>query len=156
MDDNGLKLLRAAAFTGMAAAAATAIVVAVRGARDSGSAIAPLNATSHVAWGDDAAAVERVDVKHTALGTGIHIAAGMFWAAVYEKLFGRAAERGAIGTALVGGAAVAALAYVVDYHCVPKRLTPGWEDRVAGRSLAATYTALAASLPLRGLLRRRW
>lgn len=154
MDDSWLKVLRAAVVSGMVAAATTALVVAVRGRSDSGSAIAPLNATSHVAWGEADANTDRVDLKHTALGAGIHAASAVFWAAVYERLFGSAAERGAVGKALAGGAAVAALAYVTDYHLVPKRLTPGWEERVSGRSLAATYGALAASLPLRGLVRR--
>ena len=155
MPDDRNGFLRAAVISGLLAGAATGIVVAVRGARDSGSAVAPINATSHVAWGEEAAGVRAVDVKHTALGAAIHAAAGVFWAGVYEKLFGRHAERGNLTKALAGGAAVAALAYVTDYHLVPKRLTPGWEARVSGRSLAVTYAALAASLPLRALLRRR-
>ena len=65
-------------------------------------------------------------------------------------------DRGELRTALLGGAAVAAAAYVTDYRVVPKRLTPGWESRVTGRSLAAIYTVLALSLPLRGLLRRSY
>jgi hypothetical protein len=85
------------------------------------------------------------------LGTAIHTGAGVFWASVYEKLFGRHAERGDVATAFAGGAIVAALAYVTDYHVVPKRLTPGWEHRISGRSLALTYGVLAASLPLRAL-----
>lgn len=153
---NGMvNLLRAAVVSGLLAGATTAAAVAIRSRRESGSAIAPINATSHVAWGDEAAQVEHVDVKHSALGAAIHASAGVFWAALYEKLFGPRAERGDVAAALAGGAAVAALAYVVDYHVVPKRLTPGWERRVSARSLLMTYGVLAASLPLRALLRRR-
>lgn len=47
---------------------------------------------------------------------------------------------------------MAALAYLVDYHLVPKRLTPGWEERVSDRSLAAIFGAMAVSLPIRRLL----
>jgi hypothetical protein len=53
----------------------------------------------------------------------------------------------------LGGAGVSALAYVTDYHVVPKRLTPGWEERVSNRSLALIYAVLALSFPVRGLLR---
>ena len=87
-------------------------------------------------------------------GVALHVGACIFWAVFYEKLFGRVADRGELPTALLGGAAVATAAYVTDYRVVPKRLTPGWESRVNGRSLAAIYTVLALSLPLRGLLRR--
>jgi hypothetical protein len=79
----------------------------------------------------------------------------VFWASFYEKFFGRAADRGDVGTALLGGGLVAAAAYVTDYHVVPKRLTPGWEARISQPSLFAAYAVLALSLPLRGLLRRR-
>lgn len=152
MQNTWPSLVRAAAVSGVLAAATTAVAVALRGERDSGSAVAPLNATSHVAWGDEASDTETVDWKHTALGVAIHTGAGMFWASVYEKLFGRHAERGDVATAFAGGAAVAALAYVTDYHLVPKRLTPGWEHRISGRSLALTYGVLAATFPVRALL----
>ena len=79
----------------------------------------------------------------------------MFWATFYERYFGRAADRGDVSTALVGGRIVAAAAYVTDYHLVPKRLSPGWEHRLSGRSLVATYAVLALSLRLRGLLAKR-
>lgn len=143
---------KAAAVTGLIGATTTALAVALRGERESGSAIAPINATSHVAWGDAAAHEERADVAHTVLGAAIHTGAGVFWASVYEKLFGERAERGDVAAAFAGGAVVAGLAYLTDYHIVPKRLTPGWEHRVSGRSLALTYAVLALSFPLRGLV----
>ena len=147
--------LRGAAVSGAIAAGTTAATVAIAGARDSGSAVAPINATSHIAWGESAGSVEAVDARHTLMGAALHLGACVFWASFYEKLFGRAADRGDVATGLLGGGLVAAAAYVTDYHVVPKRLTPGWEARVARRSLFAVYTVLALSLPLRGLLRRR-
>ena len=147
--------LRKAALSGAVAAGTTAVCVTLAGKRDSGSAVAPLDATSHIAWGESAGSVETIDTHHTLLGVALHVGACVFWATFYEKYFGRAAERGELGTALLGGGAVAAAAYVTDYHVVPKRLTPGWEYRISRRSLAMIYTVLALSLPLRGLLRRK-
>lgn len=144
-----------AALSGTIACAATAATAAACGSRDSGSAAAAINATSHVVWGRDAADVEDVDLAHTALGFAVNYGASAFWAALYEKWFGDAAERRALGPAAAGALAVTALAYVTDYHVVPKRLTPGWEHRLPPRSLALIYGALALSLPLRGLLRTR-
>ena len=145
--------MRSATLTGAVAACTTGATVTSMGKRDSGSAAAPLNATSHIAWGESAGQVETVDAKHTLLGSVIHLGACMFWATVYERWFGRAAERGNIATALVGAGVVATAAYVTDYRLVPKRFTPGWEQRLSGESLAATYVVLALTLPLRGLLR---
>jgi hypothetical protein len=141
-----------AVVSGSIACAATAAAAAWRGARDGNSAIAPINATSHVLWGPAAADVHVADLKHTASGLLINEGAGVFWAALYERLFGADADKGDVVRAFAGGGIVAAIAYVTDYHLVPKRLTPGWEERISGRSLALVYAALAISLPLRGLL----
>ena len=146
--------MRDALITGSIACIATLAAAALLGARERGSAVAPINATSHILWGDEDAAQARVpDVKHTVPGVALNEGACVFWALFYEKAFGRRAERGDLRAALAGGAAVAALAYLVDYHLVSKRLTPGWELQLSRRSLAAMYAALALSFPLRGIFR---
>jgi hypothetical protein len=142
-----------AVITGSIACAATLAVVAAFGARTR-RPVAPINAISHVLWGEEASRAARPDFRHTVPAVAINEGASVFWAALYERAFGRLAENGQIGRALLGGAGVAALAYAVDYHLVPKRLTPGWEYHLGGRSLAAVYAALALSLPVRGLLKR--
>ena len=141
--------------SGAIASTAAAATAAARGARDSGSAIAPINATSHIVWGSEAGDVDRIRATYTLPGLALNAGAGVFWAMLYERVFGEVAERGDAARAIAGGAAVAALAYVTDYHLVPKRLTPGWEMRISRRSLALVFTALALALPVRGLLRNR-
>lgn len=154
MNRANAELWKAAAVSGAVACAVTAAAAAAAGARSSGSAVAPINAISHVLYGSRAARVRRVDASHTATGLAINYGASTFWAGIYEAAFGRAAERGELAKAAAGAAAVAALAYVTDYHLVPKRLTPGWEERMPLRSLAFVYGALALCLPLRALARR--
>jgi hypothetical protein len=148
-------MLRDALVTGSIACVATLAAAALLGARERGSAVAPINATSHILWGEEAAQARKPDLKHTVPGVALNEGACVFWAAFYEKAFGHRAERGDIAAAVAGGGATAALAYLVDYHLVSKRLTPGWELQLSGRALAVMYAALALSLPLRGLLRRR-
>jgi hypothetical protein len=131
---------------------ATLAAAAVRGRVDSGSAVAPINATSHIVLGPAAGDVDGLDLKHTLLGVVINAGASVFWASIYQPLFDRAGQRGGMGISVLGGAAVAALAYLVDYRLMPKRLTPGWECRVSGRSLAMIFCAMAASLPVRRML----
>ncbi len=144
--------LRDGVLSGAIAGAATAAVAALCGIRERGSAIAPLNASSHILHGPDAGRVTDVDLEHTAVGLPIHVGSAMLWATLYERAFGGAADRGEVGKALAGGYAIAALAYLVDYHGVPKRLTPGWEHSISGGSVALVFGALALSLPVRGLI----
>jgi hypothetical protein len=128
------------------ATAATTAVVAFLGKRETGSAAAPLNATSHIAWGEEAATHDEVDAKHTGTGVVLNASAMLAWAAVQDLVLGSWVRRGSRGRALVAGAATAAAAYVTDYFLVPKRFTPGFEKRLSKPALGVIYTALAASL----------
>src|SRR5699024_1798109 len=85
--------------------------------------------------------------KYTSVGFAANYGASVFWALLYEAL-GRGRRRSA-GRALRDGAITSAVAYVVDYHVVPRRLTPGFELRVPGRALTAVYGALAVGLARR-------
>jgi len=48
---------------------------------------------------------------------------------------------------------VTAGAYLIDYHLIPSRFTPGFEKRLSGKSLAAVFVALAMGLAARDLKR---
>lgn len=130
----------------------TTLITSLLGKKETGSAAAPLNATSHILWGDEAATKDQVDAKHTAVGAGLNAAAMYAWSAVFEGVFGKWVRRAdsaggsPIARAAVAGASVSALAYVTDYFLVPKRLTPGFEKRLSPMALATTYGILAASL----------
>jgi hypothetical protein len=105
---------------------------------------AGLNAVSHILWGDEAARVDRFDVQHTLAGGVLNAGAMASWAAVNEML---PRARGT-GSAIAKGALVSALAYLVDYYVVPKRLTPGFEKRFSPPAMLALYATLAAGLAL--------
>jgi hypothetical protein len=139
---------------GSLAGLVTTAAVALAGRREARSAVAPINATSHVLWGDEAGTTDAVDLKHTVPGLLINTGAGIFWALVHELLLARSDPRDR-ATAAAAGAAVGALAYAVDYHLIPRRLTPGWELRLPLRGVALGFVALGASLAVAGLLRAR-
>lgn len=132
--------------SGAAAGIATTVTALVAGKREAGSYAAPLNATSHAAWGEVAARQDKASLKFTGMGLLFNGAAAMFWAGLYEKWFapriGKSLQRSSLRP-LVGAAAVTAGAYITDYYLVPKRLTPGFEKRVSGKALATIYGALA-------------
>ena len=140
--------------TGTNALAATSLAATLLSRHESDSAVRPLNAATHIAYGREAEHVDDVDLKHTALGIAINIGASVFWATLFEKAFGRTADRGDVAKAAFGAKAVADLAYLTDYHVLPRRLSPGWEAGVSERSVLVLFNVLAASLPVRGLLRR--
>lgn len=131
-------------------ASTAALVLAARA--EGKPAPRPTNATSHWLHGERAAAVEGVDLDHTAVGYATHHAATVFWALFYEAWL---ASRPRPPTALLGGALVlSGVAAAVDYGATPARFTPGWEFVLSKRSMAAAYLAMAAGLAVTAALRR--
>jgi hypothetical protein len=141
-------MLGRALVSGTLAAAAVTLVASLAGRRATGSSAAALNATSHFLWGHGAARRNAYSLKYTGVGFAANYGASVFWALLYEALGSRQRTR---SRALRDAAATAAIAYVVDYHVVPKRLTPGFELRIPSKALAAVYAALALGLSLRDL-----
>jgi hypothetical protein len=139
--------------SGTLAAAAVTLAVSLASRRVARSAPAALNATSHFLWGDAAARRDDYSLKYTATGFATNYAASVLWAFLYELLAARRPRTP--GRALADGALVSGVAYVTDYHVVPKRLTPGFELRLPAKALACAYVALALGLSLRDLARRR-
>lgn len=144
-------MLGRALVSGTLAAAAVTVVASVAARRATGSSAAALNATSHFLWGDRSARRNALSLKYTGVGAAANYGASVFWALFYEALRPRRHTR---AHALRDGALVSTLAYVVDYHVVPRRLTPGFELRLSGRALAGIYAALALGLAARDLVRR--
>lgn len=150
--------LKRAVTSGTVASLGILVVTALAGKRETGFYAAPINATSHIVWGDKAALQDRPSLKYTLTGLVLNHASGIFWAAIYEKFFGAGSRRSAAHRSslrpIIGGAVVSASAYLTDYYLVPKRLTPGFEKRVSGKSLAAVYGVLALGLATYDLLAR--
>ena len=138
-----MTLLKRILLSGSAAAAAVTLVASIAGRRATGAYAAPLNATSHFLWGRRAARKNELSWKYTGTGFAANYGASLFWALFAEALKGPSPSA---ARALASGAAVSALAYVTDYHVVPKRLTPGFELRLPGRALLVIYAALALGL----------
>lgn len=141
-------LLQRALLSGTVAAAAVTLAASLAGRRETGSYPAALNATSHFLWGERAGRKSDYSLKYTGTGFVANYGASVFWALLYEALAGRMPP-------LARGAAVSALAYVIDYHVVPRRLMPGFEMRLPRAALAAAYAALAVGLSARDLLSRK-
>jgi hypothetical protein len=149
-----VRLLGRALTDGSLAGVVTMAALALLGRREAGSGVAPINATSHVLYGDEAGTADRVDAKHTLPGLLINTGAGIFWALVRELTLARTKSPGP-AKAAAAGAATAGLAYAVDYHLIPRRLTPGWERRLSRKSVALGFVALGVALTVAGIVRAR-
>ena len=144
--------------SGLAGGVLSHAAVALRSRAEQGRTDVAMHSVSHIAWGD-APEDHRGDAPHNwAIGTALHHGACVFWATFFEGLFGRQAER-STGAALVGGATIAAAAYVTDYHVVSERFKPGFDAHLSNRSLFLVYASLAIGLAagarLRGLYRHQ-
>lgn len=82
-------LMRRSLVSGSIAGLGVIATAAMTGRRETGSWAAPLNATSHILWGDKAASVNRVSPKYTLPGILLTHASAVFWAVFYEQFFGR-------------------------------------------------------------------
>jgi len=138
--------------SGTCASILSTAALAARGRSEAGSALAPINAVSHWYWGDRATRVDHATVKNTVPGYLTHHATSIFWAVLFEKVFG-GAMRGRPGRTLAMSAATAAVACFVDYQMTPRRLTPGFEHRLSRASLFLVYTAFAAGLAVTEIAR---
>lgn len=142
---NWSEAMRDGVVSGALAAASTAAVLALRGRRDSGSAAAPLNAVSHVYWGDRALHANRPSMRYTGAGLATHVVSALLWGVLYEKLLGERSARPLSQLVRDTAAASAAIA-AVDFGFVPHRLTPGFEHRLSTPSLFGVFVALGLGL----------
>lgn len=141
-----MAFFRNALTTAVLATLGTTVAALVLGARENGDPAAPINATSHIVWGDEAAEQDGFSVEYTLVGAVLNAGAMVGWAALQELILGRWARRGSPVRAAAAGAATSAVAYATDYHLVPERLTPGIEKRLSPAGMAIVYGALAAAL----------
>jgi hypothetical protein len=106
-----------------------------------------MNAVAHIYDGGPPPATDRGG-RNTVLGFTIHTAASLWWALFFEAL----PRKFRSGPA---SSAVAAIAYIVDYHVVHRRLRPGFEAHLSPPSLFCVYAALAAGFAAAARLNRR-
>lgn len=142
-------LVTRALISGTTAAAMATLAAGIAGRFATGSYTAPINATSHITWGEEAARQNKASLKYTGMGALLNYGGSVFWALFYAGLTSR---RHTPGRALLHGGIISTAAYITDYHVVPRRFTPGFEKRLPGKLLALIYTAFGVGLCARDLL----
>jgi len=149
------RVARDAVISGTAASVASAAALMVCSTLKEGSAAGGLNGPSQWLWGEAEAYTREATLRHTATGYAIHHTTSIFWAVLYETIFGGSRTRKSALQHIAEAALSAGTAYVVDYHLTPKRLQPGFEKHVSPRGMVAVYAAFAAGLAFTAILRDR-
>ena len=148
------KTLREGFVSGTLAGLLSAGVLLFTGKRETGSAVAPVNAESHWLWGDESLREDRLTLRHTFTGLVTHQLSTVFWATLYALVRGRKNAVRTVPQALLGGIATSAVAAAFDYTLLPKRLTPGFEKRLSTGSMVAVFAAIAGGIAMGSLLLR--
>jgi hypothetical protein len=152
MDRLWKQALQEGAVAGSVAAVVSAVALVVAGRRDAGSAAAAINAEGHWLWGDAALRADGASAKYTLSGYVTHHLSNVFWATLYARVWGHRPEAKAWPQALAGGIATSAAAALIDYSVVPRRLTPGFENRLSAPSMVGEFGAIAVGLTLGALV----
>jgi hypothetical protein len=147
------RTLRNACLSGSAASVASTLALALCGEVEDGSASGPINGPSQWLWGEEEAYTKATTWRHTASGFAIHHVMSIFWATLYESVFG-SEERKSIARICAEAATVSSVAYLVDYSIAPSRLRPGFKKHLGPKSIFAVYAAFAAGLAITSVVRR--
>ncbi len=113
----------------------------------------PINSVAHIYDGGAPRHENGPSRRNTAVGLALHAGASVWWALFFESLFGARARQDT-RAAINGGAVIAALAYVVDYHVVPRRFRPGFETVLSPAAMLAVYAAVGGGFALGARLHR--
>jgi hypothetical protein len=162
-------LWRGTLLSGGAASLLSTALIMLRSRRETGSVYAGLNAVSHWLWGPRAYRADAPSWQHTAPAALIHHASALVWAALFELLLGLLPRRRAaaatsrkspaaalsLGDVAAAAAVVTAVAALTDLRLVPKRLSPGFENRLRPGSVGLVYLAFGCGLLAMGARRTR-
>ncbi|WEX09577.1 hypothetical protein [Chelativorans sp. AA-79] len=136
---------RYALFSGTAAGLAALLAVMASAMAEGRGVLEPVSATSHWLHGDSAGRTAKADASHTGVGLVTNAASAMFWALPFAFWASRGGPR-SLTHLLCGASVLSALAALLDYGLLPRRLSPGWELAVSKRAVAGAFAAMAAGL----------
>lgn len=148
-----MSFLKNSLIVGGIASAATTMAAIVFSRAEKKPPVAAINAVSHIAWGDSAFGEEKPTIKHTATGAVLNAAAVTSWSMLLQLVLPKKNRN--LTDTLAKTAAVTAAAYVIDYHVVPQRLTPGFEEKLSKKALFGIYTVMAISMALASVNQER-
>ncbi|MBS1705837.1 MAG: hypothetical protein JST40_08180 [Armatimonadetes bacterium] len=114
----------------------------------------PINAISHIVFGESVLGLKNLSFKHTGIGLILNFAALFGWAILMEIILAttKVSTSDLMGNSIVA-LVVTVVAFIVDFHVVPKRLTPGFENVISRGALLLVYLVLMLSLAGAAMMR---
>jgi hypothetical protein len=140
------EILEEAAAPAGLASLATTLALALLSKNDTGSPVAAINSVSHMPFGDEAFDHDEASPKYTITGALLNAAAVSGWALLHEMAVNKTDVKKSPWPLVITSGLISAAAYATDYHVVPKRLTPGFEEKLQPKSMFAVYAILAGAI----------
>ena len=137
--------IQKSSLSGTASGLLMSMVIAMASRARTGRTAPGLNAISHILWGGKAGRQRNWSFRYTVSGLLLNQLACLFWSGFFEALFRDRPNR-LPGQGVPHVILVSFVAYLVDYHVVPKRCTPGFELLFPRAWYPSLYAGLAASL----------
>jgi hypothetical protein len=153
--ENWHTALRRGALGGATSSLASTAALALLGKGEADSAYAPTNAISHWIWGERAMRHDGASLRYTVPGYLIHHGSAMFWSVLFERACGDVLDRKRPALTIGAASAASAVACFVDYRLTPRRLRPGYEQRLSRPALALVYGMFGLGLAAGAMLSRR-
>lgn len=139
------RFIRRAGLTGAVSGLLMSTVIAGASRVATGRSASGLNVISHMLWGRRVSRKAQWTLRHTGTGLVLNQLACLFWAGCYEAMLGDR-RRFRPSRQAIDAITISAVAYLVDYHLVPERFTPGFELKFSRRWFPVLYAGLAGSL----------
>ena len=137
--------LRLFALCGFGAVVGTFAALSLLAARRGAPLTQVINSSTHAVDGRRAALDRSASILRTGGGLAINTSAALFWGGVGACAITLLRSQWTRGR-LLTGASVAALAGLVDYGLVPRRLTPGWERVLPPVDIALALAGMGAGI----------
>lgn len=114
----------------------------------------PVHAVSHILFGDKVLHEARFHAKYWVSGFVLNAGAMYGWAVVAELGYlWLSLKAGDLITAVLMAIALTIIAFITDFHIVPKRYTPGFEKVISRYALYTVYLCLAIGFVFGGMYR---
>jgi hypothetical protein len=142
---------RLIALCGLGAVAGTFATLSLLAARRNVPLTQVVNSSTHAIDGRRAAEDRSASLLRTGSGMAINTGAALFWGGIGACALSFLRPHDTRGR-LLAGASVAALAGLVDYGLVPRRLTPGWERVLPPADVALALAGMGAGIAAGAML----
>lgn len=139
-------------YCGAGAAIGSVAAILVLAKAEGKPVLSPVNASSHWLWGENAGKHSGASFTYTGIGGVTNICAGLMWGSLLGAHLQR--ERPSKLEIAKAGATTGAVAGLLDYGLLPRRLSPGWELVLSGRAVVLAMAGMAAGAVIGGFVAR--